>query len=161
MDKRIAEWLASGDTGTSSKAIMLWLSSRTADKQWGPDTPRDAGDLARCLRLLERIPEWKERMPEMAEAGGLWPTFIKHWDKIVAKFMEEAGGVIPRQYGVWPDFKQTYALMREANDAAYKADKPAFTEVQIGSGKLAGCSIRFGSGDAFGAAVAEAAKGSK
>jgi len=132
MDKRIAEWLASGDVGSSSKAIMLWLSSGTTDTRYGPDTPRDAGDLARCLRLLERIPEWKERMPEMAAAGGLWPTFIKHWDKIVATFMEECDGKIPAQYGLWHKFDRTYALMRKANDEAYAADRPNFTEVSAG-----------------------------
>jgi hypothetical protein len=44
MDKRIAEWLASGDTGTSSKAIMLWLSAGVTDKTWGRYAART------CLR---------------------------------------------------------------------------------------------------------------
>ena len=160
MDKRIADWLASGDVGASSKAIMLWFSSETKDERWGPDTPRDPADLARCLRLLERIPEWKARMPEMAAAGGLWPTFVKHWDKIVATFMEECSGVIPQQFGAWPDFSRTYALMRAANDAAYAADKPDFAEVRFDSGNLAGCSMRFAKGS-FGEKVARAMKDAK
>ncbi len=145
MDKRIAEWLASGDTGSSSKAIMLWLSSGVIDSSWGADTPRDAGDLARCLRLLEVIPEWKMRMPEMAGAGGLWPTFIKHWDNIVATFMQECNGKIPEKYGEWPDFTKTYELMKSAHATAYEADNPDYTEVAFGKG----CTIRIPKGFPF------------
>ena len=158
MDKRIAEWLASGDTGSSSKAIMLWLSSGTTDKKWGPDTPRDAGDLARCLRLLEIIPEWHDRMPEMASAGGLWPTFMTYWNEIVATFLEECGGTIPSKFGEWPSTERTYALIRRANDLAYKTDRPSFEEVRFDSGKLSGCSVRFDKGSPLGAALAAVAK---
>jgi hypothetical protein len=161
VDARIAEWLASNDTGSSSKAIVLWLSSKVTDSRWGPDAPRDPADLARCLRLLERIPEWKARIPEMAGAGGYWPTFIKHWDAIVASFMSECGGKIPAQYGVWPDFTRTYELMRKANDEARKTESTDFTEVRIEDGPLAGCSFSFGKDDAFGAAVAAKMKARK
>lgn len=141
MDPRIAEWLASDDTGSSSRAIMLWLSSKTADKSRGPDTPSDIGDLGRCLRLLERIPEWKARMPEMAEAGGLWPTFARRWDEIVASYLSETGGkVLPPIDGT--RCPKTYDLMKRVHDEAYAADKPGFTEVKLG-GKLAGVTMRF------------------
>lgn len=143
LDTRLAEWFASGDTGTSSKAIALWLWRGQTDKTWGPDTPSDAGDLGRCLRLLERIPEWKARMPEMADAGGLWPTFVKHWDEIVRTFMEDCGGTIPEGRGAWPDCSRTYAVMRRVRDAAYAADKPNFTEVKFGEG----ATVRFQGGD--------------
>lgn len=158
LDTRLAEWFASGDTGTSSKAIALWLWRKRVDATWGPDIPRDTGDLARCLRLLERIPEWKPRMPEMAEAGGLWPTFSKHWGRIVASFMDECGGVIPAPYGEWPNFDKTYALMLKANDAALKADNPGFQEISFSAGKLAGCSVRFASGSKYADAFKKAGK---
>lgn len=161
LDTRLAEWFASGDTGTSSKAIALWLWRGKTDATWGPDTPRDAGDLARCLRLLERIPEWKARMPEMGDAGGCWPTFVKHWDAIVASFMHECGGVIPKGYGEWPDFSRTYALMRAANEAARQADNPDFEEIEFSKGKLAGCSVRFAKGSKFEAAFRKAAEQTK
>jgi hypothetical protein len=144
MDKRIAEWLAGDDTGSSSKSIMLWLSSRTTDKTWGADVPRDAYDLGRCVRLLEIMPEWKARMPEMAEAGGLWATFSKHWDAVVAQLMEDCGGgPIPRPYGFQPDYTLTNKLMREVLDEARANNDSDIAEVSFGGGKLAGCSVRF------------------
>lgn len=157
MDKRLVDWLSGGNVGTSSKSIMLWLSGRGVDKTWGPSTPSDAGDFARCLGLLEAIPEWRSRMPEMAGAGGLWPTFAKRWAEIEAVFMEESGGAIWPKDGAWPDFSRTYALMREVHDEAYAQDKPGFTEVRFDAGKLAGCSVRFDTNSKFASAFAKAA----
>ncbi|MGI4744939.1 MAG: hypothetical protein ACRYGI_11585 [Janthinobacterium lividum] len=91
MDIRIAEWLASGDTGVSSTAILLWLSARAKDRTWGAHTPSDPADLGRCLRLLERIPEWKSRMPEMAEAGDNWARIMPHWDRMAQSMCDEVG----------------------------------------------------------------------
>lgn len=157
LEKRIAEWFASSDTGLSSKAIALWLWQKKKDERWGPATPSDVGDLARCLRLLEIIPEWKQRIPEMADAGGLWPTFVKHWDEIVEAFMAECGGTIPAQYGEWPDCSKTYELMQAANDAAYRSDNPGFSEVKFDSGTLAGCTVRLEKDSEFSAAFRKAA----
>ena len=137
MDKRIAKWLASRDTGASSKAIVLWLSAGVAESDWGASTPSDPADLARCLRLLERIPEWKARMPEMANAGGLWPTFARRWDEITASFLSEVGGSVPAYRSEWSTPK-TYALMKTVHAEAYGADKPKFTEVDLG-----GATVRF------------------
>lgn len=142
MDRRIAEWLASRDTGASSKAIMLWLSSSVVEGSWGPSTPNDPADMGRCLRLLARIPEWKARLPEMAEAGGHWPTFVKHWDEIEASYLAEAGGSLPDADADWSAPK-TYTLMCAVRDEAHQADKPGFAEVKLG-GKLAGVTMRFG-----------------
>lgn len=117
IDPRIADWLASGDTGVSSKAIMLWLSAQAKCKTWGAETPADPGDLGRCLRLLERIPEWKPRMAEMAEAGGLWPTYAARW--------EDMAGMMRDEVGIdWSKGKQaprTFALMQRVYVEAYRA----------------------------------------
>jgi hypothetical protein len=143
MDPRIAEWLASGDTGSSSKAIMLWLSAGVKESEWGASTPSDPSDLGRCLRLLDRMPEWKARMPEMAGAGGLWPTFAERWSEIEASFLSECGGKLPAKDDYSWKAQKTYDLMRQVHDAAYAKDKPDFTEVRFTEGKLAGCSMRF------------------
>jgi hypothetical protein len=158
MDPRIAEWLASGDTGSSSKAIMLWLSARQTEKTFGPSVPSDAGDLGRCLRLLGRIPEWKSRMPEMTGAGGYWPTFARRWDEIVAQFMEDCGGNVPAKWGEWPDTSKTYALMRQVMDEARETDKTDFTEVVFDAGSLAGCSMKFSADSPFAEAFAKMGK---
>lgn len=138
IDKRIAEWLGSNDTGSSSKAIMLWLSSGTTSGTWGPDTPSDVGDLGRCMRLLERIPEWKGRMSEMAAAGGLWPTFSKHWPAIVEIYLDECGGTVPDK-GSSASCPKTYTLLKRVHEEAYANDRPAFIEASF----CKGTTVRF------------------
>jgi hypothetical protein len=90
MDVRLAEWFGSGDTGLSSETIALWLSARVKNG-WGPHTPSDPSDLGRCLRLLERIPEWKTRMAEMAECSEGWARMMIYWDEIAASMADEVG----------------------------------------------------------------------
>ena len=131
MDPRLANWIASGDTGTSSKAIMLWFSAGVVDGTWGASTPSDPADLGRCLRLLERFPEWKPRMAEMAGAGGLWPTFSKRWSEIEACFIAECGGELPGRNDCGWSCPKTYDLMKRVHKQAYEADKPAWQEVSF------------------------------
>jgi hypothetical protein len=152
MDPRIAEWLASWDTGTSSKSIMLWLSSKTADKTWGASTPSDCADLARCLRLLERIPEWKQRMGEMAETGGEWPTYAKRWAEIEASFLAEVGKLPARDDRDWKAPK-TYELMKRVQAEARQAANTASQYVPFGEN----CKVRVPAG-AWGDAVKAAMK---
>lgn len=76
IDQRLAKWLASDDTGISSMNIMLWLSAKVKPEAWHSNSPpSDAGDLGHCLRLLALFPEWDGRIAEMAEIGGMWPTY--------------------------------------------------------------------------------------
>ena len=138
MDPRLAEWLASRDTGVSSKAIMFWLSAGVKENEWGAGTPSDPADLARCLRLLERIPEWKPRIGEMAAAGGLWPTFAKRWAEMECAFIAECGGKLPAKGDNW-SCPKTYELMQQVGAQAREADKPDFNEVKLG-----GMTVRFG-----------------
>lgn len=62
---KIIEWATGDDTGVSSKALcrfMLGLTNRAASF----DCPSDADDRGRCIRLLNLIPEWWDRLDEMA-----------------------------------------------------------------------------------------------
>lgn len=136
MDVRIAQWLASGDTGMSSKAIMLWLSAGVKEDRWGAATPGDPADLGRCLRLLERIPEWKERIGEMAGAGGYWPTFVRRWDEMADSMEREVGIHWEKGKKAPLTYKLMGAVEREARDAG-SAD---FQEVDLGTGMK----MRFG-----------------
>lgn len=131
MDPRIAEWLTSGDTGLSSKNIMIYMSSGVKPKSWHDlSPPADPSDLGRCLRLLEQFPEWKSRMPEMAELGGAWPTYVKHWDEMTALMAEEAG----IDWSKAKEAPRTYAFMRKVREEAYAARNDGVKSVKIGSG---------------------------
>ncbi|MCW2763354.1 MAG: hypothetical protein JWR85_3555 [Marmoricola sp.] len=132
MDKRLAEWFASNDTGSSSKSIALWLAAGVTGHH-GADTPSDPSDLCRCLRLLDRIPEWKVRIAEMAGAGGLWPTFAERWSEIEASLLGECDGKVPGRDDRGWSCPATYELMKLVHDQAYAADKPSFEEVKFGS----------------------------
>lgn len=159
MDKRIAEWMVSGDTGSSSKSIMLWLSAKQADKTWGADVPRDAWDLGRCIRLLDRIPEWRARMPEMAEAGGLWPTVARRWTELERVFSEDWAGQPSRDSGFLPDCSRTNALLSEVLAEARATDKTDFSEITFGDGKLKGCSVKFAKDSPYAEVFAKMAQG--
>lgn len=81
IDRRAAEWALSGDTGVSSESIakhMMGLPGGT----WGYGYPSDGSDLGRCIRLLDAIPEWRERLPEMARHSEAWAELVKHWDEL-------------------------------------------------------------------------------
>ena len=115
---RALEWAASDDTGASSLTIyrhMLGLSHKGA---YGVVEPADGGDLGRCLRLLRLIPEWNERMPEMAELSNAWRALIPHWDELSDLLASEIGEDLSRR-GTAP---KTYARISEITAKARAAD---------------------------------------
>lgn len=79
--QRAAVWALSGDTGASSSAIarhMLGVRGISCH------SPRDSADLGRCLRLLDAVPEWRERMPEMAKYSPEWASIVGAWDELAS-----------------------------------------------------------------------------
>lgn len=127
---RAEEWLNSYDTGASSKAIFHYMTLGIKDGS----TPSDPADLARCLRLLDRFPEWKPRIQEMATVSDNWSTLMEHWDTIVASFVEEAG---PEGYGYgrrWSAPK-TYDMMHdvfyERRDGVLWRKRPSATQTVV------------------------------
>lgn len=57
-------WALSDDTGISSQAIAKHMTFGRAGLMLPPS---DRDDRGRCIRLLELIPEWIERLPEMVK----------------------------------------------------------------------------------------------
>ena len=108
--KRAMEWLGSGETGISSKAICAYmLGGASADDD---SYPRDPSDLGRCLRLLDQVPEWKPRMAEMAQWGPVWKLMSERWEVLTASMLEEVGANWERGCAA----PKTYAMMREICD---------------------------------------------
>lgn len=83
----VAKWAAGWDTGLSSEAIAWHMISGWC----GGSYPHDPADLGRCLRLLERFPEWKQRMPEMARYGKVWAALVQHWGELHKAMDDEVG----------------------------------------------------------------------
>lgn len=67
IEQRALFWALSGDTGISSKSIAAHMSGITKNDAFGIMPPSDADDRGRCIRLLELIPEWISRLPEMVQ----------------------------------------------------------------------------------------------
>ena len=75
----LIDWLLSSDTGISSKTIFAVM---TGAKNNNTDVPYDNDDFGRCYRLLQLFPEWKARLPEVAEAYPMWGPMVAAWDEL-------------------------------------------------------------------------------
>ena len=64
IEQRALFWALSGDTGVSSEAIAKHMTGISKQRIMPPS---DADDRGRCIRLLELIPEWISRLPEMVQ----------------------------------------------------------------------------------------------
>jgi hypothetical protein len=64
IESRALFWALSGDTGNSSRTIAGHMTGNPTERHTMP--PSDASDRGRCIRLLELIPEWIPRLPELA-----------------------------------------------------------------------------------------------
>lgn len=79
-------WWNGTDTGMSAAAIFCALSDRYPSMQdyARSAVPRDAGDLGRCIRLLNRIPAWRNQLDKVAAKYPTtkWPAFISRWTEL-------------------------------------------------------------------------------
>ncbi len=80
--KAIAKWALGPDTGASSKAIATHLMGINSDGF--ADYPHDGGDFNRCETLLATVPEFRERLHEMANTNKYWAALVPRWDEIRA-----------------------------------------------------------------------------
>jgi hypothetical protein len=94
-------WLTGPDTGISSKTIFSVLSERYGSQARFscPSVPRDPSDFGRCHRLLEAMPEWRSRLPEVAAVHPEWGPLVREWDKLTEMYLEELpSGRCPKLY---------------------------------------------------------------
>lgn len=66
------EWLFSGDTGVSSKALCAHMVGVANNSNFGNMAPSDEADRGRCVRLLHRFPQWVARLHELAGVNEEW-----------------------------------------------------------------------------------------
>ena len=87
----VIAWFCGNDTGISSKCIAAYMSGVAPEDIRYTSPPSDPADLGRCLRLLEKFPEWKTRIPEMANVSKRWADMVPHWDAVAHSMDEEVG----------------------------------------------------------------------
>lgn len=93
-------WWLGTDVGKSSAALFHVLCREGL--KWETDaygqkaTPQDASDFGRCKRLLEAIPEWRNRLAEVAEKypDTAWPRIIARWQEIETAKPERANEIL-------------------------------------------------------------------
>jgi hypothetical protein len=106
---KVLMWLAGEDTGISSKVIAFHMVNipLTEREFYWPNTPSDPSDFGRCLRLIEKIPEFRPRLWELATISEKWEILVNHWDAIEKSFIDEVG----LHWEKSKDAPKTYALM--------------------------------------------------
>jgi hypothetical protein len=82
----VEAWLASDDTGTSSKAMCRKLCGRGNGES---DHPWDPADFGRCYRFLQAVPAARADLPRMAEVSPVWKRLVEHWSELEALYLEE------------------------------------------------------------------------
>ncbi|WP_218832931.1 hypothetical protein [Serratia fonticola] len=97
----IAAWLASDDTGLSSKFMASVLTGEfKAENHY----PRDPADFGRCLRLVNAVPGLAEKIGDMSQHGNHWAVVAAHWDEWVEIYRSK-------------DFTRLHRLMRACYEA--------------------------------------------
>ena len=82
VEKRAAQWAASGETGVSSKAILGVMVSSPPETRFC--YPHDGSDLGRCIGLLDAVPEYRGRLSEMKCVGPEWSALVGNWSELEA-----------------------------------------------------------------------------
>ena len=112
----VLDWLKNGEVGISSKCMAMWLAfGKRVGAAFG-NHPHDPDDMDRCLKLLDRVPALRERLPKMAEVSKTWAALVERWDEIEATQLDEIG-LNWTKAGSAP---KTYALMQAVIDGAKK-----------------------------------------
>lgn len=90
-----AAWLANGDVGFSSLAIVQRLTGITmtvnGTREHGcEDTPKDPGDLRRILGMFDMVPVARAYLSLMRDVSEDWKNIIDHWGEL-EKTVSERG----------------------------------------------------------------------
>lgn len=108
-------WLANGERGVSSEAIVSQLTGIQIGRHGNfPDHPYDPGDLRRCVKLLDTYPliglVFKDEMPKRSP---IWAELVANWEHLTVLLKEE----IRERTGNAP---RTYAEMKRIINGAEK-----------------------------------------
>lgn len=113
---KATNWLACGSRGISSNTMFTVLIGVDALGGSHGSHPLDPSDLDRCLRLLDSVPELRNRLPMMADVSPQWAALIDNWVEIEQTHLNEVG----LGWSKGGRAEKTYALMRAAIESAGK-----------------------------------------
>ena len=112
--RRIVEWLASGETGISSETIAFRALGTKNGDPFGEGYPHDPDDFIRCLTVANLLSD--ETRAAVLDALSLtckeWATVVTNWRKWERELLAEMGGSLVDIEG--KSAPKTYALMWDA-----------------------------------------------
>lgn len=97
-EMRAAKWAATGETGSSSKAMLSVMVGERPKTSFC--YPHDGGDLGRCIGLLDAVPEYRERLAEMRAIGPEWAALIDHWPELEARWRRKDDNLYERMKAI-------------------------------------------------------------
>lgn len=98
--KRALSWIAAGDQGPSSVIIWAVMMGLVDEDECNVFSPTIAGggtvpagevEFGKCVRLLELIPEWRQRLDDLARISPEWGPIIASWDILSGIYNKRRG----------------------------------------------------------------------
>lgn len=78
-------WLASHDTGVSSKTMFSAITGVPTD---ACDIPYDIADVGRCVRMLRALPDLRPQIEKVMIKHKEWMPFIDCWKELERRYDE-------------------------------------------------------------------------
>lgn len=82
-------WLASGERGLSSEAIVAHLTGKRVGSHGRGDHPYDADDFRRCVLVLEHVSIARLTLHRMADVSPEWAALVSEWDSLEQQLRNE------------------------------------------------------------------------
>lgn len=81
-------WIEWGEHGSSSKVMFNHLvrGVKISADSVRHHHPCDADDFKRCYKLLQTIPQIKERLADLKPLSKQWEKLVDNWDKLTEMF---------------------------------------------------------------------------
>lgn len=115
MNNNVIEWIHGGERGTSSNTIVEFMEGLPPGTMSGNSCfgnhPHDPSDLARCIKLLIHVPEYRDRLSEMKAVSKVWSALVDNWQELERMYFE----AVASGTGKAPEL---YDRMRELIDNA-------------------------------------------
>jgi len=118
--KGLIEWLACGERGLSSNTMVTHLIGINAMAGWtgGMCYPHDPDDLGRCRKLVEQVPEIREKFEDMSSCSPEWAGLVASWEELCSLMDSEA----PDWWYGKGRAPETYRRMQEIITSARKPE---------------------------------------
>lgn len=89
MERRALAWMLSGDSGVSSETMLSIALGITKKDSCGFDVPYDAGDFGRCYRLVEQVPEIRDKFEAIGRRFVAFKPILACWDELAAIYEQD------------------------------------------------------------------------